>query len=232
VTNAIEATDVSGGYGPVEVVHNLSLTVKRGEVVALLGPNGAGKSTVLRLLSGVIEMSGGQVKIDGEVVKSPLHQRARKGLGYVSGEKPVFSKLTVEENLRVSGVEKKRALELFPELEERWRLLAGSLSGGEQQMLALTKTLGRGVRILMADELSLGLAPIIVDRLLNVIRRAADEDGVAVLTVEQHVSKVMKIADRGYVMRRGRIETEGSKAEIVDGLGKIADTYLAGSEER
>jgi branched-chain amino acid transport system ATP-binding protein len=183
-------------------------------------------------LSGVIEMSGGQVKIGGEVVKSPLHQRARKGLGYVSGEKPVFSKLTVEENLRVSGVEKKRALELFPELEERWRLLAGSLSGGEQQMLALTKTLGRGVRILMADELSLGLAPIIVDRLLNVIRGAADEDGVAVLTVEQHVSKVMKIADRGYVMRRGRIEIEGSKAEIMDGLGKITDTYLAGGEER
>ena len=228
MTYALEATDVCGGYGPVEVVRNLNLNVKAGEVVALLGPNGAGKSTVLRLLSGENGLSKGEVRIDGAVVKSALHQRARKGLGYVSGEKPVFSKLTVQDNLRVSGVEKKRALELFPELEERWRTLAGSLSGGEQQMLALTKTLGRGIRILMADELSLGLAPIIVDRLLSVIRKAADEDGVAVLTVEQHVSKVMKIADRGYVMQRGRVVLEGSREELKKGLEKITHAYLAG----
>jgi len=232
MTNALDAVNVSGGYGPVEVVRNLSLTVRPGEVVALLGPNGAGKSTALRLLCGINELSSGFVKIDGQNVNSALHRRARRGLGYVSGEKPVFSKLTVEENIRVSGVTKKRALELFPELEERWQLRAGSLSGGEQQMLALTRTLGRGVRILMADELSLGLAPIIVDRLLAVIRKAADDEGVAVLTVEQHVSKVMKIADRGYVMRRGRVEMEGPKSEIMSGLAKITDTYLSGGEQK
>jgi len=228
MVRVLEAVEVCGGYGPVEVVRNLNLHVSEGEVVALLGPNGAGKSTVLRLLSGEIGLTSGEVKIDGSIVRSPLHQRARKGLGYVSGEKPVFSRLTVQDNLRVSGVEKKRALELFPELEERWRTLAGDLSGGEQQMLALTKTLGRGIRILMADELSLGLAPIVVDRLLGVIRRAADEEGIAVLTVEQHVSKVMKIADRGYMMQRGRIELDGSRDELRNGLEKIANAYLTG----
>jgi branched-chain amino acid transport system ATP-binding protein len=224
----LEAIGLSGGYGPVTVVRNLNLSVQPGEVVALLGPNGAGKSTALRLLSGVITPSGGEVRMNGKAARSPLHRRARDGVGYVSGERPVFARLSVEENLRVSGVKKKRALELFPELEQRWTTRAGSLSGGEQQMLALARTLGRRVQLLLADELSLGLAPLVVQRLLAVIADAAKNGGVAVINVEQHVDKVLAIADRAYVMRRGQIELEGTSTEIRRSLDRVADSYLTG----
>ncbi|WP_310962511.1 ABC transporter ATP-binding protein [Nocardioides terrisoli] len=226
----LEAAGVSGGYGPVTVVRDLTLAVQPGEVVALLGPNGAGKSTTLRLLSGVLAPTAGEIRMNGRSTREGLHRRARSGVGYVSGEKPVFSRLTVAENLRVSGVKRKRAIDLFPELESRWNTRAGSLSGGEQQMLGLARTLGRGIQLLLADELSLGLAPLVVERLLAVVRRAADEEGVAVINVEQHVDKVLKIADRAYVMRRGHIEMEDSGEHMRGQIDKIAASYLTGMQ--
>ncbi|MGW4985220.1 ABC transporter ATP-binding protein [Streptomyces mirabilis] len=221
----IEARALSAGYGTQPVVRDLDLEVRPGEVVALLGPNGAGKTTTLRALSGDLTTMGGEVRWLGDTSRAPLHRRARQGLAYV-GERAVFTRLDTADNLRVGRVATQHALELFPELEKRLKTGAGMLSGGEQQMLSLARALGRDPKLLLADELSLGLAPLVVDRLLRAVREAADH-GLGALLVEQHVRKVLDIADRVYVLHRGRITMTGTPKELRGNLDAIESSYLA-----
>jgi branched-chain amino acid transport system ATP-binding protein len=223
----LEAQGLTTGYGGQPVVHDVNLFVRPGEIVALLGPNGAGKTTTLLALSGELRPMQGQVILDGLPVKSPLHMRARRGLAYVTEERSVFMGMSARDNLRVGKGDATAALALFPELERLLSVRAGLLSGGEQQMLTVGRALSRNPRLLLADELSLGLAPLIVTRLLEAVRDAAREQGTAVLLVEQHVRKVLEFADRVYVMSRGRIRLEGSAQDLRDRIPEIEHAYLA-----
>jgi len=226
VNALVETSGLRAGYGNVEIVRGLDLTIEPGEVVAVLGPNGAGKTTTLLTLSGELEPLGGDVAVLGFTGHTPLHVLARKGLALVSQERAVLMNLTAVENLRVSRCDVGRAIELFPELEPHLGRRVGLLSGGQQQMLALARALARGPSLLLVDELSLGLAPLIVERLLAAVRAAAD-DGVGVLLVEQHVQKAMNVADRVLVMRRGAIVLAGRTDELRDRTDDIRDAYLS-----
>lgn len=223
----LEAKGLSSGYGPRPVVTDIDLVVEPGEVVALFGANGAGKTTTLLALSGVLPKLAGEVRIDGELVDTPLFRRARKGLSFVTEERSVFKGMSVADNLKVAGVSTDSAVALFPELEKRLNIRAGLISGGEQQMLTLARAIGRGPRLLFADELSLGLAPLVVTRLFLAVRAAADEAGTGVLLVEQHVRKALHYVDRVYVMRRGRIRMSLTAAEARERIGEIEANYLA-----
>ena len=225
----LAARGLSAGYGEQPVIHDIELTVERGEVVCLLGPNGAGKTTTVLALSGELTPLAGEVQIDGKPTKAPLHKRARMGLGYVTDERWVLKGLTVRDNLRCGGVSPQDALKLFPELEKGLGLRAGLLSGGEQQMLTLARALARSPRLLLADELSLGLAPMLVDRLLQAVRTAADQQGTAVLIVEQHPRKALKYADRALFMTWGRLRIELPAAEARAQLADIEARYLSGA---
>ena len=222
----IEARNVTAGYGAVPVVRDLTLDVHPGEVVALLGANGAGKTTTLLALAGELPLSAGEISLYGQVTKAPLHRRARQHLSFVPEERSVFRGLSTRDNLRLASCSIGSALELFPELEKRLDVRAGMLSGGEQQMLTLARALGREPKVLLADELSLGLAPMIVTRLLRAVRAAADQ-GTGVILVEQHVRKALQFADRVYVMRRGRIVLEGDAADLSTRIDDIEREYLS-----
>jgi branched-chain amino acid transport system ATP-binding protein len=224
----IEARSMSSGYGGVAAVRDLTLEVKPGEVVSLLGPNGAGKTTTLLTLAGDIRCISGEVRFLGDPVRSPLVQRARRGLALVTEEKSVFMSLTVAENLRLGQGEIEHALETFPLLREHLKRKAGLLSGGQQQILTLARALAARPRVLLADELSLGLAPIIAQQLFEVIRRTADETGVGVLLVEQHVRNALQVADRVYILQRGQCVLHGPAGEMRGRLDEIEKTYLAG----
>lgn len=225
----IEARNVSVGYGNRAVVRELDLEVAAGEVVVLLGANGAGKTTTMLTLAGDLAPLAGELHVDGHRSRNPLHRRAREGLSFVTEERSVFMRMSTADNLRVGKCDRGRALELFPELEPLLSRMAGLLSGGEQQILTLARALARRPRLLLADELSLGLAPLIVTRLLHAVRRAATEDGVGVVLVEQHVGQALEIADRAYVMSRGRIVLSGPAAEVAGRLHEVQDAYLSGS---
>jgi branched-chain amino acid transport system ATP-binding protein len=168
----------------------------------------------------------GEVHFLGAVTKAPLHRRARAGLGFVTEEKSVIMELTVAENLRLAAVPISAATDLFPEVKVLLNRPAGLLSGGEQQMLTLARALGRAPRVLLADELSLGLAPLVVRRLLAAVRQATYDRGIGVLLVEQHVRQALEIADRVYVMQRGRITLSGTADQLKDQLTQIEASYL------
>ncbi len=223
----LEARGVSAGYGPQPVIHEVDIVVHPGEVVGLLGANGAGKTTTLLTLAGELPLLSGEVLLDGAVTSAPLFRRARQGLTFVTEEKSVFMGLSARDNLRVADVDVDKALDLFPELERRINVRAGLLSGGEQQMLTLARALSRQPRVLLADELSMGLAPIIVKRLLEAVVDAAKQHGTAVLLVEQHARKALEYSDRAYVMRRGHIELSGTSGDLLGHIGDIEDRYLA-----
>jgi branched-chain amino acid transport system ATP-binding protein len=226
MTTVLETRKMSTGYSGQPVVHELDLQIEAGEVVCLLGPNGAGKTTTMLALAGELPLLSGEVLFDGKPTTARLHRRARNGMSYVTEERSVFKGLTTRDNFRVAGLDPATAVELFPELEKRMGVRGGLLSGGEQQMLTLARALARGPRLLLADELSLGLAPLLVDRLLQAVRRAAKERGTAVLMVEQHAHKALKYADRAIVMRRGRVEFSVSAEEARHRFGEVEQAYL------
>ncbi|ONH55560.1 ABC transporter ATP-binding protein [Frankia sp. CcI49] len=222
----IEARKLHAGYQGVPVVSDLDVKVNPGEIVALLGPNGAGKTTTLLTLAGELRPIAGEILVDGVPTRAALHKRAARGLALVPEERSVFMGQTTAENLKIGHCDVEKVLTLFPELRPKLKTTAGLLSGGEQQMLSLGRALGRNPRLLLADELSLGLAPLVVDRLLVAVREAADA-GVGVLLVEQHVTKVLKVADRVLLLRRGRVELSGAAGELRSRLAEIEDSYLA-----
>jgi ABC-type branched-subunit amino acid transport system ATPase component len=217
---------VRAGYGRVEVLHDLSLSVPAGSVVALLGPNGAGKTTTLGAISGLVEMSGGRISLDGrDVTRLSAYQRARRGITLVPEGRGVFPGLSVRDNLDVAahaspGAEAKwrsdqlaRVLEMFPRLKERLDQRAGTLSGGEQQMLAISRAFLARPRVLLLDEISMGLAPQIVAQLFAAVRELRDE-GTTILLVEQYLTYALDLANICYVMGKGRLAFTGEPDEL------------------
>jgi branched-chain amino acid transport system ATP-binding protein len=231
----LEIDDMSTGYNGVPVVRNLNLHVNEGEVVALLGPNGAGKTTTLLTTSALNPVLGGDIRVMGQSVKGRRpHLIAREGLAHVPEDRSLFFQLTVRENLKLGAAkgsaDLNQALGYFPALEKLMDRKAGLLSGGEQQMLAMARALTVKPKMLMVDEMSLGLAPIIVERLLPVLRRIADETGAGVLLVEQHVHLALEVADRAYVMNHGSMVLEGDAKHLAANRHLLESSYLGGGE--
>jgi branched-chain amino acid transport system ATP-binding protein len=225
MTGLLRAEDLTAGYGRTPVLRSISLHVDQGEVVTLLGANGAGKSTTLLALSGELAQASGTVYWKGNVTREPLHRRARNGLAFVTEERSVFMNLTCEQNLRLGRGGVRKAVALVPQLEPLLGRKAGLLSGGEQQYLTLARALAVEPDLLLADELSMGLAPLLARHLLDTVRAAADR-GAGVLLVEQHIGQALRIADRVYVMQRGRVALEGTAAEIAARMDEIESSYL------
>ena len=224
----LELIELNAGYGGVPVVRDVSLTVHAGEVVALLGANGAGKTTTLLTAAGVLRPARGEVRLLGHSVSGRRpHQIAREGLMLVPDDRGVFHALTVRENLRLGGSpDLDHAFELFGALRPLQGRRCGLLSGGEQQMLGLAKAVLARPRVLLVDELSLGLAPVIVQRLLPTLRQLALERDIGVLLVEQHTQMALSVAHRAYVMRRGKIVLEGEATELRARQDLLEASYL------
>ena len=232
MTRALDLVAVDAGYDGLAVVRDLTMHVDEGEIVALLGPNGAGKTTTLLTISGLLPVLAGSIDVLGGGAPSTRRPErvARRGVAHVPEHRALFHGLTVRENLRL-GVTHGRApidrvLDFFPALAPLLDRPAGLLSGGEQQMLALGRALASTPRLLMVDEMSLGLAPIIVEGLLPVLRRVVDETGAAVLLVEQHVHLALEVADRAYILNHGDLVASGPTTELSDQAAILEATYL------
>jgi len=225
MTVLLEARRLSAGYGKVSAIQDIDLTVGTGEIVALLGPNGAGKTTTILALAGELRPTDGEVIWKGRTTNAPLHRRVRDGLALVPEEKSVFMGMSVLDNLRVGRGDPGRAFDLFPELVAHSSRAAGLLSGGQQQMLSLGRALAAQPEILLADELSLGLSPVAVDRLLTAVRAVSDE-GTSVLIVEQQIHRALSLAQRAYVLRRGRIFLSGLAEDLLRNEDEVIEAYL------
>jgi branched-chain amino acid transport system ATP-binding protein len=234
----LEVRDLHASYGAVAALSGIWLQVAPGEIVALLGPNGAGKTTTLRTLTGLHRSRSGEIVLAGEqITRMPAHRIVARGFGHVPEGRRVFAGLEVERNLTIGGYlsrrdraaldeRRRRVYELFPRLAERRRQLAGTLSGGEQQMLAIGRALMSQPRLLALDEPSLGLSPMLTQTIFAIIRRIRD-DGTAVLLVEQNARKALQLADRAYVLETGRIALEGPAAELARDA-RVQAAYLGG----
>ena len=233
---ALLVEGLSTGYLGLPVVRGLSLRVDAGEVVALLGPNGAGKTTTMATIAGLIRPMSGAVSVGGQAITGrPAHELARQGLVLVPESRAFFPSLTVRQHLRLVGAKGPKALDdllgMLPELGKTLDRRARLLSGGEQQMLALGRALVQHPRALLVDEMSLGLAPVVVERLLPLLRRVATEFGAAVLFVEQHVALALEIADRAYVLNHGTVMLEGSASELGGRRDLLKASYLGSTED-
>jgi branched-chain amino acid transport system ATP-binding protein len=222
----LEAVGITAGYDGIPAVRGVSLHVRPGEVVALLGANGAGKTTTLLTMAGEVPLQSGEVRWCGAKARGPLFKRARAGLGLLTEERSLFMGLTVRENLRLGRGPVEPALDKMPELRELIGRRAGLLSGGQQQMLTLARALAGDFKVLMLDEFSLGLAPIIVRRLLSLVREAAAEQNLGVLLVEQHVASALRFSDRAMVLRQGEVVLEGDSDQLRGRIDEIARAYL------
>ena len=229
---------VSAFYGKIQALDNISLHVEEGEIVTMVGANGAGKSTTLMTICGSPRARSGTIKFDKQDISNhPTFEIVRLGLSHAPEGRRVFSRMTVYENLQMGGVvgspgdfatDIKTVFELFPILDERREQRAGTLSGGEQQMLAIGRALMSRPRLLLLDEPSLGLAPIIAKRIFDVIAQINREQGVTVLLVEQNVHQSLRLSHRGYVLANGKIVAEGSGEELLSDTD-IQGAYLGGA---
>ena len=222
-------------YGKIEALHGISLKVGRDQIVTLIGANGAGKSTTLRAISGILSLAQGDVVFDGERLNNlPAHKVVSKGIVHVPEGRRIFGRLSVAENLKAgaflrndkAGIREteERALVMFPRLRERYHQTAGTLSGGEQQMLAMARALMSGPKVLLMDEPSMGLAPILVEQIFETILEIRKQ-GVAVLLVEQNAFLALQIADYGYVIETGEIVLEGPGQDLLVN-DKVKEAYL------
>ena len=227
--NAILKVDhLSAAYGGIRAIDDISFYVDRGEIVSMLGANGAGKSTLLKCLSGEHKRSGGEISFEGQPLPGHCHQIVERGISIVPEGRQIFYKLTVLENLMIGccqrsdkddiGKDLEMVYDLFPRLQERTKQYGGLLSGGEQQMLAIARGLMARPKLLMLDEPSLGLAPIIVNQIMETLRKIADT-GTTILLVEQNAKKALALCDRAYVMNVGHIVMTGSGTELLAYLG-------------
>ena len=235
-TPVLELADVHTYYGKIHALKGVALTVGKGEIVTLIGSNGAGKSTTLRTISGLLRPRQGDVRLNGQsIIATPPHKIVEMGIGHVPEGRGVFPALTVLENLEMGAfllrndAEFSRRIELvfqvFPRLLERIEQKGGTLSGGEQQMLAIGRGLMQQPDILLLDEPSMGLAPLLVEEIFNIIRRLNEEQGTTILLVEQNAQAALQVADRAYVLETGRITISGSADEMLHNP-KIVEAYL------
>ena len=233
----LQIKDLYVSYGMMEVLHGISIDVKPQELVSVIGPNGAGKSTLIKTIMGIVKPVSGQILYNGQdITKLPAHKRAGLGIGYVPEGRRVFGKLTVEENLRMGAYELKdnnhirenmeKVYEVFPRLGERKDQLASTMSGGEQQMLAISRALMLDPKMLLIDEVSMGLMPIMVNTCFDVIQKL-NKQGITILVVEQNANKALKVADRGYVLETGNIIISDT-AENMRKDDTVQKAYLGG----
>ena len=222
----LEIDDIEVYYGDAQALFGLSLEVGEGEVVTLVGSNGAGKTTTLRAVAGIRPPRSGDIRFEGEsLLKIPPHYRAERGIALVPEGRELWPQMSVRENLELGAFGKQarsrveeslqQVFLLFPRLEERADQLAGSLSGGEQQMCAIGRALMSKPRLIMFDEPSLGLAPILVRQVFETVRHLHSDEGLTILLVEQNLRKALEIADRGYVIETGKIKTEGPSKDLL-----------------
>ena len=233
----LQIKDLYVSYGMMEVLHGISIDVKPQELVSVIGPNGAGKSTLIKTIMGIVKPVSGQILYNGQdITRLPAHKRAGLGIGYVPEGRRVFGKLTVEENLRMGAYELKdnnhtrenmeKVYEIFPRLGERKDQLASTMSGGEQQMLAISRALMLDPKMLLIDEVSMGLMPIMVNTCFDVIQKL-NQQGITILVVEQNANKALKVADRGYVLETGNIIISDT-AENMRKDDTVQKAYLGG----
>ena len=236
----LQLSGVQIAYGGIQAVKGIDLELYKGELVCLIGANGAGKTTTLNAIAGVLPLAGGQILYEGENLKGvPAHRRLRRGIALVPEGRGIFSRLTVEENLRMgaysrndtAGIEAdmQRVFEMLPRIKERLAQVAGTLSGGEQQMVAIGRALLSKPRLLLLDEPSMGLAPLIVEKIFEVVQSVA-KAGVTILLVEQNANLALGFAQRAYVMESGRITLSGSGEELLSNP-KVRAAYLGEAEE-
>jgi branched-chain amino acid transport system ATP-binding protein len=219
----LEVVDLEVRYGAIRAIKGISFHVSEGEIVALLGANGAGKTTTQKTISGMLRPSAGRITFLGQRIDSvPAHELIRLGICHAPEGRHVFPRMTVAENLdmgafrfkKIDQADLDRVLELFPRLQERYRQVAGTLSGGEQQMLAIGRALMGKPRLLLLDEPSMGLAPMVVAQIFTIVREI-NESGVTVLLVEQNAAQALALADRGYVLETGELVLHGTGAELL-----------------
>ena len=237
MTAVLEAQGLTCGYGKIVAVRDFDFEVGAGEVMAILGPNGAGKTTLMMTLAGLLPRLGGEVRLAGDALPNGKPGVANmSGLVLVPDNRALFTTLTVRENVEIAKVKGQNnvddVLDLFPALHKRLKLKAGSLSGGEQQMLAMARGLVQQPKAFLIDEMSMGLAPIIVEELLPIVRRVADDTGAAVVLVEQHVNLALEVADSAIVLVHGDVSLRGSADDLRNDPTRLEAAYLgAGADD-
>ena len=231
----LEISNLNAGYGDLKVLFDVSMHMDEGEVVSLVGSNGAGKTTLLRIISGLEKVKSGTVMFDGvDLIAQKKYARAELGIAHIPQGRGILNRLTVKENLMMGAYHKsaranmhkhiEAAYERFPILRERQNQIAGQLSGGEQQMLAICRALAMEPKLIMMDEPSLGLAPIYVQEVFEIIKQVSQE-GISILVVEQNLYQALSVADRGYVLETGRIVMEGKASDLIN-KPEIQSAYL------
>ena len=234
MTARLACTGLSGGRGTTTVFRSLDLEVQAGQVLTLLGPNGAGKTTLLLTLAGLLPAHAGTVTVDGTPLRNGRpHTANEAGVVLVPDDRCLFTNLTVEKNLAVAshrgGPSPRDLIDTFPALEKRWDVNAGSLSGGEQQMLVMARALIQEPKVLLVDEMSMGLAPLVVEHLFGTVRQIATDHDAAIVLVEQHVNLALEVADRAIVLNRGSIVLEDD-AEALRGDERVEQAYFGDVE--